>query len=650
MTTSPQTEDIELGEYKQTTNIEDNVSGEYKQTTNIEDNVSEASSQEEPPPPTPSMSKLLSMSKPEWMSLFVALLLMAGAEVTGLYAPIVLSDCYNIIVDPTISSETVKSTISSKMLIVFILHWGGIAGGAIRGIIIAIAGERVVARLRNSLYAHLLSMEMGFFDKKKSGDLVSRLGNDTALIQTATTSSFPEVLIGAIKIVGTLSLMLFISVKLSIVMFIVFAVLLLLCIPFATFIGRISRQYQDSLAVASTFSTEALGSMRTVRSFFAEKKEVERYQTHIGNPEAHRYWYPFNSPQSTYKTGSIKGLVAPSFGAFAFGMAISAMYATLWVGFYDVVDGKLTLGRMVAFQSYVFQMGISLATLSGHFIALMTAKGAAARVFELLDRESEIQLDAGKTPEGKMKGDIVFENVEFRYPTRLETAVLKGFNLTVKENETVAIVGSSGAGKSTIIGLLQRFYDVSGGAVKFDGIDARDLHQGWIRRNLGLVGQEPTLFGLSIRDNLTYGIEDPSKITDEQVVEACKQANCHNFITQFPEGYKTMIGERGVRLSGGQKQRIAIARALIPSPSVLLLDEATSALDAESEHLVQTAIDEVMVGRTVVVIAHRLSTVRKADKIVVMDQGKVEAEGTHDELMKGCQIYKDLVSRQLSAK
>jgi ATP-binding cassette subfamily B protein len=326
------------------------------------------------------------------------------------------------------------------------------------------------------------------------------------------------------------------------------------------------------------------------------------------------------------------------------------MYATLWVGFYDVVDGKLTLGRMVAFQSYVFQMGISLATLSGHFIALMTAKGAAARVFELLDRESEIQLDAGKTPEGKMKGDIVFENVEFRYPTRLETAVLKGFNLTVKENETVAIVGSSGAGKSTIIGLLQRFYDVSGGAVKFDGIDARDLHQGWIRRNLGLVGQEPTLFGLSIRDNLTYGIEDPSKITDEQVVEACKQANCHNFITQFPEGYKTMIGERGVRLSGGQKQRIAIARALIPSPSVLLLDEATSALDAESEHLVQTAIDEVMVGRTVVVIAHRLSTVRKADKIVVMDQGKVEAEGTHDELMKGCQIYKDLVSRQLSAK
>ena len=491
---------------------------------------------------------------------------------------------------------------------------------------------------------------MGFFDKKKSGDLVSRLGNDTALIQTATTSSFPEVLIGAIKIVGTLSLMLFISVKLSIVMFIVFAVLLLLCIPFATFIGRISRQYQDSLAVASTFSTEALGSMRTVRSFFAEKKEVERYQTHIGNPEAHRYWDPFNSPQSTYKTGSIKGLVAPSFGAFAFGMAISAMYATLWVGFYDVVDGKLTLGRMVAFQSYVFQMGISLATLSGHFIALMTAKGAAARVFELLDRESEIQLDAGKTPEGKMKGDIVFENVEFRYPTRLETAVLKGFNLTVKENETVAIVGSSGAGKSTIIGLLQRFYDVSGGAVKFDGIDARDLHQGWIRRNLGLVGQEPTLFGLSIRDNLTYGIEDPSKITDEQVVEACKQANCHNFITQFPEGYKTMIGERGVRLSGGQKQRIAIARALIPSPSVLLLDEATSALDAESEHLVQTAIDEVMVGRTVVVIAHRLSTVRKADKIVVMDQGKVEAEGTHDELMKGCQIYKDLVSRQLSAK
>jgi len=469
-------EDIELGEYKKTP-TSDGVEILSNPTTEVE-TASDTSSKPDVPPPNPSISKLLSMSKPEWGALALALFFMACAEVTGLYAPLVLSDCYNIIVDPTQTSDSIKSTISSKMLFVFILHWAGIAGGAVRGIIIAVAGERVVARLRNKLYSHLLSMEMGFFDKEKSGDLVSRLGNDTALIQTATTSSFPEVFIGAVKIIATLSLMLFISVKLSIVMFCVFFVLLLLCIPFGTYIGKISREYQDSLAVASTFSTEALGSMRTVRSFFAENKESARYAEQIGIPDNHRFWYPFNSAQSTYKTGAKKGIVSPSFGAFAFGMAISAMYATLWVGFYDVVDGKLSLGRMVAFQSYVFQMGIGLATLSGHFIALMSAKGAAARVFELLDRESEVKLEGGIIPKGKMEGDIVFDEVEFRYPTRPETAVLKGFNLMVKENETVAIVGSSGAGKSTIIGLLQRFYDVSDGSVKYNGVDVKDLHQG----------------------------------------------------------------------------------------------------------------------------------------------------------------------------
>ena len=626
--------------------------GEYQKAPTNEDveAPSDTPSKPETTPPSPSFSKLLSMSKPEWKALTLALLLMAGAEVTGLYAPLVLSDCYNIIVDPTQTSASVKSAVSTKMLFVFILHWAGIAGGAARGMIIAVAGERVVARLRNKLYSHILSMEMGFFDKKKSGDLVSRLGNDTALIQTATTSSCPEVFIGAVKIIATLSLMLFISIKLSIVMFSIFFVLLLLCIPFGGFVGRISREYQDSLAVASTFSTEALGSMRTVRSFFSETKEISRYKEHIGSPGSHRFWYPFDSPRSTYKTGTIKGIVSPSFGAFGFGVALSAMYATLWVGFYDVVDGKLSLGKMVAFQSYVFQMGIGLATLSGHFIALMSAKGAAARIFELLDRESEIKLESGIKPSVKMKGDIVFDNVEFRYPTRPETAVLKGFNLTVKENESVAIVGRSGAGKSTIIGLLQRFYDVSEGSLKYDGVDVKDLHQGWVRSNLGLVGQEPTLFGLSIYDNLTYGIADPSSVTKELVIDACKQANCHKFITEFPEGYETLVGEKGVRLSGGQKQRIAIARALIPCPRVLLLDEATSALDAESEHLVQCAIDEVMVGRTVIVIAHRLSTVRKASKIIVLHEGKVADEGTHDELMKRCHIYSDLVSRQLSVK
>ena len=637
--------DVELGKYSAAATSEKNVA---KATDTTNDDTTT--------PPTPSVTKLLGLSRPEWPSLGFALLLMTGGEVSGLYAPLILSDCYNVVVDPTKTAEEVKSVVSSKMLLVFVLHWAGIGALAIRGMIIAVAGERVVARLRNRLYAHLLSMEISFFDKKKSGDLVSRLGSDTALIQQATCSSFPEVFIGAVKIIATLVLMLVISQKLSVVMFIVFFILLVLCVPFGGYLGRVTRLYQDALAVAATYSTEALGSMRTVRSFVAEGKEAERYQKQIGNPDNrhHKLWWPgAREKATTYRFGTVKGIVAANFGAFAFGMAISALYATLWVGFYDVVDQKLSLGKMVAFQSYVFQMAIGLATLSGHFVALTSATGPAARIFELLEKKAEIKMEGGIVP-GKMKGDIVFEDVTFSYPTRQDTPVLKGFNLTVKEHDTVAIVGGSGAGKSTIIALMQRFYDVDSGSLKINGADVRTLNQGWLRSNMGLVAQEPSLFGLTIYENLCYGIGKDGigkdvKVAKEDVIAAAKRANCHEFIEKFPEGYDTLVGEKGVRLSGGQKQRIAIARALLKDPRVLLLDEATSALDAESEHLVQVAIDDVMVGRTVVVIAHRLSTVRKAAKIVVLHEGNVADEGTHKDLMKNCQIYADLVKRQLSA-
>jgi len=279
-------------------------------------------------------------------------------------------------------------------------------------------------------------------------------------------------------------------------------------------------------------------------------------------------------------------------------------------------------------------------------VGVLAARGASARLFEILEREEKIPLSGGVRPE-KLSGDVALEGVTFSYPSRSDIKVLRDYTLNVPANSTAALVGSSGSGKSTVIALLARFYDAEGGQIMIDGVDIKDLDPLWLHDNIALVLQEPVLFGMSVKDNIVYGLN--RGVTDDEVVEACKKANAHDFVEGFPEKYATMVGERGMRLSGGQKQRLAIARALLVNPRILLLDEATSALDAESEHVVQDAIDKLMVGRTTIVVAHRLSTVRNADKIVVFDQGTCVDEGTHDELMGRCEKYVDLVQRQTDA-
>jgi len=305
---------------------------------------------------------------------------------------------------------------------------------------------------------------------------------------------------------------------------------------------------------------------------------------------------------------------------------------------------------MVAFQSYVFNIGLAVATISGHVVNLFTAKGAAARVFELLDREPLISPEGGAVPEGEFEGPIVFKDVNFSYPSRPDVPVLDNFNLILPKGQSVALVGPSGSGKSTVVGLLLRFYDAASGTIQVGDAPIPTLSQSYLRSLIGLVSQEPVLFGLTIAENVRYGLPPNSASTQSEVEAACRLANCHGFITSFPDGYKTFVGERGVKLSGGQKQRIALARALLLNPSILLLDEATSALDAESEHVVQKAIDDASVGRTTLIIAHRLSTVRKADRIAFVEGGRVQDVGKHEELMKRCSQYKDLVKRQLSDK
>merc|ERR1711967_47416 len=337
------------------------------------------------------------------------------------------------------------------------------------------------------------------------------------------------------------------------------------------------------------------------------------------------------------------------------------------------IEGTLSLGGLSAFQSYVFIIGGAIGSTVTNVTQVFTAVAACGRVFYLLERKPKIKNFDGISEDGDdsetssekegnkpsvlrksvvpfkpMEGNIEFENVMFSYPSRPDVLVLNAFSLKLPRNTTTALVGGSGSGKSTVVSLIQRFYDVDSGTIKLDGLDLTHLDMNWFRSQIGYVQQEPSLFGVSIRENLTYGLsqEDAAKITDAELESVCRDANAHEFISSWPDGYDTMVGERGVTLSGGQKQRISIARALLTNCRILLLDEATSALDAESEHEVQKAIENAMVGRTVVVVAHRLSTIRSADQIVVMDNRKIVDIGTHDELLERCKRYQDLIKRQ----
>lgn len=362
---------------------------------------------------------------------------------------------------------------------------------------------------------------------------------------------------------------------------------------------------------------------------------------------------PSNSLSSRrrYLFGTQKAIIgSAAFFLVGMGVAFSALYGSLWVGFLDVIEGDLSLGDMVAFQNYVFQIVLAIGSTGGHLTAALTARGAAARVFELLKQESEVESRGQATlATADVVGNVEFKNISFNYPSRPDVKVLENFSLSVPARATVALVGASGAGKSTVISLLERFYDVEGeGGVFVDGRDIRDLEPKSLRGNIGLVQQEPTLFGLTIKENIMYGVK--RDVTDEEVMQACEQANARTFVEAFPEKFDTLVGERGVKLSGGQKQRLAIARALLCDPKILLLDEATSALDAESEFVVQQAIDRLMQGRTTIIVAHRLSTVRKADKIVVVDDHRICDQGTHEELYERCEKYRDLVKRQMGGR
>jgi ATP-binding cassette subfamily B protein len=595
----------------------------------------------------------MKLAMPEMTMLIVSFVFVLASEAANMITPLIVANAYDALVNPNIPDDANRmSDINRWMMIAIIITILGILAGFLRATIQGVIGERVVARLRCQLYDRILHQEIAFFDEHKSGELVSRLGSDTTLLQTVVSTSLPEVLTQSVKAIAGLFLMFYISPKLAGLALGGVSAIFVTCLPMGRLLGKLSKSYQDVLGSAQNHSTEAIGSMRTVQAFAAEDKEIMRYASKIGDPDTIPLWWP-PKINTTYRVGFFKSIVNAGFFSFVFGAGFGFLNVTLWYGFYLVLQDEITLGELTAFNSYIISIGFAMGQGAQAIAKVYEGLGAGGRVFYLLDRvplipepppSSSTESTRETIKPETMVGDIVFEDVSFSYPSRPGQPVLEGVSLVIPSNTTTALVGSSGAGKSTIVSLLQRFYDINHGRITVDGHDLKSLDLTWLRQHVGYVQQEPHLFGLTIRENMLYGVN--REVSQEELEATAMDAHAHDFIKDMSDGYDTLVGERGVQLSGGQRQRVAIARALLTNCRILLLDEATSALDAESEHLVQRAIEKAVVGRTVIIVAHRLSTIRQADQIVVMDNHRVVDVGVHDALMTKCSKYHDLIKRQ----
>jgi ABC transporter fused permease/ATP-binding protein len=527
-------------------------------------------------------------------------------------------------------SATPENLTGRVGLLAAVLVFQAIAG-FFRILIFVDVTEKSLAKIRQDVYAHLIRLPMSFFSEKRVGELNSRIASDTAQIQETLTSTLAEFLRQISMVIGGIVILAITSVKLTLFIIAVIPTMMILALIFGKYIRKYSKKVQSEVAESNTIVEETLQAIQTVKAFANEFFEIMRYK---------------KKTDEVAQTAIKGGLYRGAFASFIILGIFGSIVAVIWFAVGMIHAGDLQQESLSEFILYAVFIGGSIGGLANVYTNLQKSIGATEDLFSILDTIPEPVVQS--SAEGELQnfeGAIQFSGVHFSYPSRADVPVLKGIDLNIKSGEQVALVGSSGAGKSTMVSMVLRFYDPTSGTVLFDEKPAADYDLHTLRNQMAVVPQDVVLFGGSIRENIAYGKPDAS---DAEIEEAARKANAHDFIISFPDGYKSQVGERGIQLSGGQRQRIAIARAVLKNPKILVLDEATSSLDSESERLVQDALDKLMQGRTSIVIAHRLSTVRNADRILVMDAGQIVESGTHQELtQKTDGIYRKLSSLQL---
>lgn len=541
----------------------------------------------------------------------VGLILSAGL---GLVFPLLIARITTVVV-----AGGDMGGLDRLVLLLIVLFSVQAVGSFLQTYFLGVVGERIVARLRSDLFARLVTLSLDFYVHARVGELISRLSSDVTQVRMMLTQTITNLLAASVGLLGSIVILFVLSPTLLLVVLVLAPALIGVAFAFGRPLQRVSTQVQDELARATTTAEEALSGIRIVKSFVREDWEIHRYGVDLGRVVAR-----------ATRLALWRGL----FGAVMTFVGFGAIAILLWYTGRQVIEGALAIGTLTSFLLYGVSIAANLASIAGQYGQVREGSGAVQRVFELLDTEATILDPATAQPMPRVAGRITLDNVSFGYlPDR---PVLRGIDLDIAPGEIVALVGPSGAGKTTVCNLIPRLWDVTDGAIRIDGIDIRHVDVRTLRNQIGLVPQEATLFGGTIRENIRYGRLDAS---EAEIVEAARASFADDFIAELPEGYETPLGDRGARLSGGQRQRIAIARAILKDPRILLLDEATSSLDNESERAVQAALNRLMVGRTTLIVAHRLSTIRAAHRIAVLDDGWLVELGTQDELLARDGLY-----------